>query len=135
MIVVRADSLIESVNQLAGKIVGLGAVDSPQATLPPLAYRKAAGVQVAAHRFDVDVGSHRDHIAGERDAARALMASRVEAACMIDANYLLFMQEGTLVRGRTRIPSYGHCSIWKAAVDALNVYSPEGRINARDSRP
>ena len=53
-------------------------------------------------RFDVGVGLHGDHIGGERDAARALMAGEVDAACMIDGNHLLFSREGTLPSGATR---------------------------------
>ena len=49
----------------------------------------------------------------ERDAARALMAGEVDAACMIDGNHLLFSQEGTLPAGQTRILAqtapYDHC--------------------------
>ena len=52
-------------------------------------------------RFDVGVGLHGDHIGGERDAARALLAGDVDAACVIDANVLLFARDGTL-SGRCR---------------------------------
>ena len=57
------------------------------------------GVDVDVRRFDVGVGLHGDHIGGERDAARALVAGEVDAACMIDGNHLLFASEGTLPRG------------------------------------
>ena len=66
-------------------------------------------------RFDVGVGLHGDHIGGERDAARALVAGEVDAACMIDGNHLLFGQEGTLPAGATRVlaqtPPYDHCNM------------------------
>ena len=56
-------------------------------------------------RFDVGVGLHGDHIGGEREAARALFAAdpadRVDAACMIDSNLLLFGREGVLPAGRS----------------------------------
>ena len=55
---------------------------------------------MTVRRFEVGVGLHGDHIGGERDAARALAAGEVDAACMIDANHLLFSREGTLPRGR-----------------------------------
>lgn len=119
VVVVRADSGIESPEQLKGRVVGVGAVDSPQATLIPLAHLRAAGLMpgsdVQVHRFDVGVGLHGDHIGGERDAARALMAGEVDAACMIDANHLLFTREGTLPPGATRViartTSYDHCNL------------------------
>ena len=87
----------------AGRTVGVGAVDSPQATLLPLAHLRAAGLRpgedFTVRRFDVGVGLHGDHIGGERDAARALVAGEVDAACMIDGNHLLFAREGTLPAG------------------------------------
>jgi phosphonate transport system substrate-binding protein len=123
VIVVRADSAVQSVNELAGHIVATGAVDSPQATLLPLSLLRAAGLDpeadVAVRRFDIGVGLHGDHIGGERDAARALFAAdpadRVDAACMIDSNLLLFGREGTLPAGSVRVlaqtPLYDHCTM------------------------
>jgi ABC-type phosphate/phosphonate transport system substrate-binding protein len=58
---------------------------------------------------------HGDHIGGERDAARALIAGEVDAACMIDGNHLRFGQEGTLPSGSTRVLAqtapYDHCNM------------------------
>jgi ABC-type phosphate/phosphonate transport system substrate-binding protein len=118
VVVVRADSPITSVADLRGKTVAVGAVDSPQATLLPLSHLKAQGLEpgkdFAVQRFDVLGGKHGDHIGGERDAARALAEGRVDAACMIDGNHLLFVNEGTLRSGATRIltqtPRYDHCN-------------------------
>ena len=66
-------------------------------------------------RFDVGVGLHGDHIGGERDAARALLAGQAAAACMIDGNHLLFGREGTLPAGATRVLAqtgrYDHCNM------------------------
>lgn len=113
-IVVRADSPYESLESLKGKRVGVGAGDSPQATMIPLDFLAGAGVGVEVVRHDVLVGKHGDHIGGERDAAKALMRGEVEAACMIDGNHLLFGKEGTLPAGSTRIlaitPPYDHCN-------------------------
>ncbi|MER7892938.1 PhnD/SsuA/transferrin family substrate-binding protein [Micromonospora sp. NPDC094482] len=115
VVVVRADSPVRRVEDLAGMTVAVGAVDSPQATLIPLGYLAAAGVEVGIRRFDVGVGLHGDHIGGERDAARALVAKEVDAACMIDANHLAFVQEGTLPSEGTRIVAqtapYDHCNM------------------------
>ena len=119
VVVVRADSPIQSLSDLRGKVVGVGAVDSPQATLLPLAHLAAAGLEAGrdftVQRFDIGVGLHGDHIGGERDAARALMARTVDAACMIDGNHLAFGREGTLPQGATRViaqtPAFDHCNM------------------------
>jgi ABC-type phosphate/phosphonate transport system substrate-binding protein len=115
VVVVRADSGIGSIADLAGRTVAVGAVDSPQATLIPLSHlRSLGGADFAVRHHDVGVGKHGDHIGGEREAARALMAGHVDAACMIDGNHLLFSHEGTLAAGATRIlaqtPPYDHCN-------------------------
>jgi ABC-type phosphate/phosphonate transport system substrate-binding protein len=116
VVVVRSDSGIESVKDLAGKTVGVGAIDSPQATLLPLAHLYGAGLShgaITVRRFDVGVGLHGDHVGGERDAARALMAGEVDAACMMDGNHLVFTHEGTLPAGATRVLTqtgrFDHC--------------------------
>jgi len=116
-IVVRAGDGIQTVADLKGKTVGTGAIDSPQATLLPLHYLQGQGLTPNAdfqvRRFDIGVGLHGDHVGGERDAAKALMAGEVDAACMLDANHLVFSREGTLPAGSTRIlaqtSQYDHC--------------------------
>ncbi|HEX9959588.1 MAG TPA: PhnD/SsuA/transferrin family substrate-binding protein, partial [Pyrinomonadaceae bacterium] len=99
LIVVKSDSGIGDVSDLKGKTVAVGAIDSPQATLIPLSYLRSCGL-VPGVDFDVRYhdllgGKHGDHIGGEREAARALIAGRADAACMIDGNHLLFLSEGT----------------------------------------
>ena len=118
-IVVRADSAIGSPADLRGKTVATGAVDSPQGTLLPLSLLRAAGlvpgVDVKVLRFDVGVGLHGDHVGGERDAAAALRNGHADAACLLDANTLLFAREGTLPAGSIRILAqtepYDHCTM------------------------
>jgi phosphonate transport system substrate-binding protein len=123
VVVVRADSPVRSLADLAGRAVATGAVDSPQATLLPLSLLRsgglAPGTDVAVKRFDIGVGLHGDHIGGEREAARALFAAdpagQVDAACMIDSNLLLFGREGVLPVGAVRVlaqtPLYDHCTM------------------------
>ncbi|HEX3713824.1 MAG TPA: PhnD/SsuA/transferrin family substrate-binding protein [Trebonia sp.] len=123
VIVVRADSPASSLADLAGRTVATGAVDSPQATLLPLSLLRSAGLEpetgLTVRRFDIGVGLHGDHVGGEREAARALFAadpaSRVDAACMIDSNLLLFGREGVLPAGAVRVlaqtPLYDHCTM------------------------
>ena len=125
VVVVRADSPVQSLAGLRGRTVGTGAVDSPQSTLLPLSLLRAAGLRptargggadVQVRRFDIGVGLHGDHIGGERDAARALFgADPVDAACVIDSNLLLFAREGVLPSGSVRVlaqtPPYDHCTM------------------------
>lgn len=119
VIVVRSDSDIQSVADLRDKKVAVGALDSPQATLIPLSHLRAQGL-IPVDDFEVmhnDLlgGKHGDHIGGERDAARSLMAGDADAACMIDGNHLLFINEGTFPTGATRVLSqtapYDHCNM------------------------
>ena len=108
VVVVRSDSPIAALADLHGRVVATGAVDSPQATLHPArpsasARARAAAVTSSVRRFDVGVGLHGDHIGGERDAARALVAGEVDAACMIDGNHLRSAGKAPLPAGSTRI--------------------------------
>jgi phosphonate transport system substrate-binding protein len=113
VVVVRTDDAATTAGDLGGRLVGTGPVDSPQATLLPLYLLRDTDVKVS--RFEVGVGLHGDHIGGERDAARALADGKVDAACMIDANHLLFSKEGTLTAGSTRViartPPFDHCNM------------------------
>jgi len=117
LIVARADSPIRSIQDLRGKTVAVGAPDSPQATLIPLLYLAERGLQ-PGEDFEIQehdrlFGKHGDHIGGERDAAKALIAGDADAACMIDSNHLLFSNEGTLPPESTVIVGqtepYDHC--------------------------
>jgi ABC-type phosphate/phosphonate transport system substrate-binding protein len=118
VIVVRQESEIRSLKDLAGTTIAVGASDSPQATLIPLEHLARAGLEVetdfALRRNDLLVGKHGDHVGGEREAAGDLLEGRAEAACMIDANHLAFSQDGTLPAGSTRIlaqtGTYDHCN-------------------------
>jgi phosphonate transport system substrate-binding protein len=118
LIVARADSPIQHLADLRGKRVGVGAIDSPQATLIPLDHLRQHGLvggrDIEVRRFDVLGGKHGDHIGGERDAARALLAGEIDACCLIDGNHLAFGLDGTLPAGSTRIldrtGAYDHCN-------------------------
>ncbi len=117
VILVRADSGIDAVETLAGRTVGVGAIDSPQARLIPLGHLATAGLPPGEafdiRRFDVMVGKHGDHVGGERDAVVALLAGEVDAACIIGANQLAFAQEGLIPTGSVRVlaetDTYDHC--------------------------
>jgi len=118
VLVVRSRDGAADLAGLAGRTVGFGAIDSPQATLIPLDHLRQAGLiagrDYTARRFDVLGGKHGDHIGGEREAAQALMAGEIDAAWMIDGNYQAFANEGVLPSGATRIVArsglYDHCN-------------------------
>ncbi|HEY5807556.1 MAG TPA: PhnD/SsuA/transferrin family substrate-binding protein [Povalibacter sp.] len=118
VIVVRSESSLQQAADLRGQRVGVGAMDSPQATLIPLLHLRSSGLVVrrdlAVRRFDALGGKHGDHIGGERAAAVALLAGEIDACCMIDGNHLAFGLDGTLPAGSTRIiertPFYDHCN-------------------------
>ena len=118
LVLVRAGSGLEALSDLRGRRVATGAPDSPQATLIPLGHLAAAGLEPGVAfevvTFDRLPGKHGDHIGGERDAARALVKGEADAACIIDANHLLFSQDGTLPAGSVRVLArtapYDHCN-------------------------
>ncbi len=118
VLVVRNDSGVAGVEGLKGKTVGFGAIDSPQATLIPLDHLRqqglVAGRDYTARRFDVLGGKHGDHVGGELDAAKALVAGKIDAAWMIDGNHLAFSSDGTLPAGQTKVISrtaaFDHCN-------------------------
>ena len=85
----------------------------------PLAHLAEAGLDpgaaFAVRRFDVMVGKHGDHVGGERDAVRALVAGEADAACVIDGNHLAVRQGGhhrrLAVRVLARTAPYDHCTM------------------------
>jgi ABC-type phosphate/phosphonate transport system substrate-binding protein len=118
VILVRSDSGIATLPDLRGRIVAVGARDSPQATLIPLNHLARHGLvpgqDVQVRLFDTLVGKHGDHIGGERDAVRALLRGEADAACILDANHLAFAREATLPPAAVRIlaqtDAFDHCN-------------------------
>ena len=112
VVLVRADGPA-SLGQI--RRLGVGAADSPQATLIPLLELAEAGASPEVVRHDVLIGKHGDHIGGEREAVKALLAGTVDAACVIDGNRLGFTREGLLPQGATRVlhqtGRYDHCNM------------------------
>lgn len=130
VIVVRSDSDARQVADLRGKVVAVGAADSPQATLLPLSYLWGQGLQpgrdLDVQRHEVLVGLHGDHVGGERDAARSLASGQADAACMLEANYLAFIGDGLLPPLQTQplayTPPFDHCNMTAGpASDAARV--------------
>lgn len=119
VIVVRAESGMAGPEDLRGRTVAVGAVDSPQATLIPLDHLRLSGLDperdFTVQRHEVLGGLHGDHVGGERDAAQALIEGRADAACMHEWNYRSFISDGlfpplqTVVL--TRTGAYDHCNM------------------------
>jgi len=117
VVIVSESSPLAGLADLRGGRIATGAIDSPQGTLIPLELLRREGlepdVDVTVVRFDVGVGLHGDHVGGERDAVRALLAGEVDAAAILDGNLLTFAQEGLLTPAAVRVigqtPPYDHC--------------------------
>src|ERR687892_740669 len=64
--------------------------------------------------FDVLGGKHGDHVGGERDAALALAAGEVDAACLLNGNRKLFESEGLFGNGGVVVVAstepFDHCN-------------------------
>jgi phosphonate transport system substrate-binding protein len=126
-ILVRPNSGISSLADLKGKTIAVGASDSPQATLIPLSMIADSGVtpvkDCTVLYHEVMVGKHGDHVGGERDAARALASGKADAACILDGNFPVFVNEGTLDPGTTRVlastPPFDHCNF--TSLSTLNA--------------
>jgi phosphonate transport system substrate-binding protein len=114
VVLVRADGPIRETADLRGKRIAVGASDSPQATLIPLVALAEAGAEGSVIRHDVLVGKHGDHVGGERDAIKALLAGDADAACVIDGNRLAFVREGLIPASAVRVvlqtEPYDHCN-------------------------
>lgn len=98
--IVRKNSGITGLDGLRGKTIGFGAIDSPQARLIPINHLHKNGLEYGADytekRFDIGVGLHGDHIGGELDAIRALMAGTVDASVTLDLNWEAWKKDGTV---------------------------------------
>lgn len=118
VIITHRNSGLATLADLKGKRVAVGAKDSPQATLIPLELIAQSGLVPARDfeviYFNIGEGKHGDHIGGEREAAKALMAHTADACCILDANRIVFAQEGTLPTAATQIAAttepFDHCN-------------------------
>jgi phosphonate transport system substrate-binding protein len=99
-LITKAQGRIKTVEDLRGKTVAVGAKDSPQATLIPLGLLRRHGLQpgrdVQVRRFDLMVGKHGDHIGGELEAFKCLVAGEADASALVDLNWQTWTQDGTI---------------------------------------
>jgi ABC-type phosphate/phosphonate transport system substrate-binding protein len=116
-IIVKADGDIQSLADLRGRTIAVGARDSPQSTLIPLGLVERAGLKpyqdVMVQRFDLLVGKHGDHIGGEKEALKSLQAGEADASAMLDLNWQLWTADGTIDATRYRVLAttdrFDHC--------------------------
>lgn len=116
-LVVKKDAGINSLEELHGKTIGFGAIDSPQARLIPINHLHKNGLEYnkdyTEKRFDIGVGLHGDHVGGELDAAKALMEGAVDATWMLDLNYGAWINDGTIDENQIKILDrtayFDHC--------------------------
>jgi ABC-type phosphate/phosphonate transport system substrate-binding protein len=127
---------IGDVLDLKGRTVAVGAPDSPQATLLPLAALSALGLSphedFTVRVFDVLGGKHGDHVGGERDAAIALAAGEVDAACLLASNRKLFESEGIFEPAGVSVVAtterFDHCNFTVRSTAADNLVEEFSRL-------
>ncbi len=83
-VMVRADSGIKSIPDLAGRKLAVGTCDSPQASsyILPLLHLQSKAVplnSLSVVRYDRDIGKHGDTAIGETEVLRALERGDAEA--------------------------------------------------------
>lgn len=116
-LVVKKASGYKKIQDLKGKIIGFGAIDSPQARLIPIYFMHKNGLEFEKDyqekRFDIGVGLHGDHVGGELDSAKALIKGDVDAAWVHDRNYTTWTKDGTLDEKQVEkiavTPYFDHC--------------------------
>jgi len=122
-LLVRADGPVGIVGDLRGRVVALGAMDSPQATLLPIHRLDNLGLKPGrdfeVRRHDVLVGKHGDHVGGEREALDDLLSGTADAAAVLDLNWELWRSDGTADPSRVRVldttTPFDHCNFTVAS--------------------
>jgi len=117
-LVVRRDGGVQAVQDLRGRVVATGAIDSPQATLLPLHLLQTHGLKphddFTVRRFDVLVGKHGDHIGGELEALRCLQHGAADASAVLDLNWDRWQADGTADAAALTVlattPPFDHCN-------------------------
>ncbi len=115
--VIKTGSGIETLADLRGRTIAVGASDSPQAKLIPLGMLQRNGIDLendlTIRRFDVLVGKHGDHIGGELGAFNCLKSGDAAASAMLDLNWQAWISDGTINPGQFQIlattQKFDHC--------------------------
>lgn len=99
-LLVKRNGPIKKLEDLKGKTIGFGAVDSPQARLIPINFLHKNGLEhnkdYVEKIFNIGVGLHGDHIGGELDGVKALITDEVDGAFTLDLNWEAWQKDGTI---------------------------------------
>jgi len=144
--IAKSDSSdLSDLSDLSGRSVAAAASDSPQATLIPLQFLRNHGVEPGEIRYhNVLVGKHGDHIGGELDALKALIAGEVAATAMLDLNWQRWSTDGTLDPAKYKVVAttqkFDHCVFavkndfpaeieepWLATLMSMSYANPDHR--------
>lgn len=119
VVAVRADSKYKTLADLKGATIAVGSPDSVESTLLPVLALRHAGL-MAGRDFKLlvcesSVGYRGGKQQGEVSAAKAMVEGKADAAGLAQTNYQLFVKNGTLAPGVTRVldqtPKYDHCNL------------------------
>lgn len=117
-IIARKVKGMTRLEDLRGKTLATGAMDSPQSHLLPIHLMRQAGLvagrDFTVRRFDVMVGKHGDHVGGELDALHSVQTGESDACAILDLNWVRWQAEGVadsaaLVSLGTTQP-FDHCN-------------------------
>lgn len=147
-ILTRKQNVPQRLEDLRGKTIATGAMDSPQATLLPIHHLGKGGLRAgqdfSVRRFDVLVGKHGDHVGGERDALGCLQNGESDACAVLDLNWQTWLADGTADPNRlavlTTTEPFDHCNFtvlesfpkeeekrWTDALFRMSYDNPEHR--------
>jgi phosphonate transport system substrate-binding protein len=115
-VVVRRDSGIKSLKDLAGKTLAVGSADSTQARILPLYFIAKEGVDVSQINllaFDTDLGKHGDTGTSEIDVLKALHEGRAHAGTVGDLIWVNEQAAGHVDSTKVEVlwttPGFDHC--------------------------
>jgi phosphonate transport system substrate-binding protein len=115
-VVVRRDSGIARLADLAGTTLAVGSRDSTQARILPLHFLRAEGVELGQVRllpFDTDLGKHGDTGTSELDVLAALRDGRAQAGTLGDLVWVTEQAAGRVDPGLVEVlwttPPFDHC--------------------------
>jgi ABC-type phosphate/phosphonate transport system substrate-binding protein len=115
-VIMRKDSGLGAISELAGRTLAVGSRDSTQARILPLHFLRAAGVEIERVKllpFDTDLGKHGDTGASELDVLAAVADGRADAGTVGDLVWVNEQAAGRIDPARVEVlwttPPFDHC--------------------------